>query len=488
MLALVFATTPQRCFATTLRDAIALAYQTNPELRAQRAELRAMDEQYVQAKAGFGPQLGITGGVSAEAARVSVGAGIFGSANKRNYRGGTTTTTISAVQPLYTSGQLTARLGEAEATVFLNRQTLRQAESRTLLAVVSAYMDVQRDRAVLAVLDGQVASMKSDGDEAQARGRAGQITKTDVSLAESRFISAQLQRQTAAARLESSEASYLEVVGEAPGVLQDEAPLAGLPPTLDDALSAAEANNAEVLAALAAEQVARRRVDVARAATGPNLSLRFDASVGPTEPYLQHSYQKSAAGSVIYSVPLFAAGANGARVRQAMEEDKRAMYAAEAQRRKAIGAASRAWSGLADARRSYALQTSQIQAQEEVLKGERIELRAGQRPLTELLNASAEVTSGRIGRLQSRRDEFVAQATLLAAMGLLEARVQTPGVDLYDPAASLRSSERKVFAPLQPVIQAIELTAAPRSAPPRTTSVRLGRDTTSTPAMPGPQP
>ena len=42
--------------AETLADAIALAYDTNPNLQAQRAAQRALDEGYVQARAGFRPE------------------------------------------------------------------------------------------------------------------------------------------------------------------------------------------------------------------------------------------------------------------------------------------------------------------------------------------------------------------------------------------------------------------------------------------------
>ena len=39
----------------TLADAIALAYETNPTLQAQRANQRALDETYVQARAAYRP-------------------------------------------------------------------------------------------------------------------------------------------------------------------------------------------------------------------------------------------------------------------------------------------------------------------------------------------------------------------------------------------------------------------------------------------------
>ena len=47
-------------WAETLQEAIALAYQTNPSLLAQRANQRALDESIVQARAGLRPSLDVT--------------------------------------------------------------------------------------------------------------------------------------------------------------------------------------------------------------------------------------------------------------------------------------------------------------------------------------------------------------------------------------------------------------------------------------------
>ena len=46
--------------ADSLADAIGLAYQTNPTLQNQRAKLRALNETYVQARAGYRPQASVS--------------------------------------------------------------------------------------------------------------------------------------------------------------------------------------------------------------------------------------------------------------------------------------------------------------------------------------------------------------------------------------------------------------------------------------------
>src|SRR5579864_4378093 len=57
--------------AETLGDAIALAYQTNPTLQAERAQLRVTDEEYVQAEAGLRPTVGASGSYTYESQQIS---------------------------------------------------------------------------------------------------------------------------------------------------------------------------------------------------------------------------------------------------------------------------------------------------------------------------------------------------------------------------------------------------------------------------------
>ncbi|WP_296549932.1 TolC family protein, partial [Phenylobacterium sp.] len=52
---------PSAASAETLAEAIAMAYASNPTLQAQRAQLRALDENWYQARAGYRPTLSVSG-------------------------------------------------------------------------------------------------------------------------------------------------------------------------------------------------------------------------------------------------------------------------------------------------------------------------------------------------------------------------------------------------------------------------------------------
>jgi TolC family type I secretion outer membrane protein len=458
---------PASAAAESLFDALQIAYQTNPTLRAQRAALRAVDQQYVEAGAGYGPQVSLNAQVGYQDARVQQPASLFSAAGVTDYRAGTGSADLSIVQPLYTGGQTRAEVGGAAANVIAGREALRQAESQVLLNVVTAYVDVRRDRENLKILDAEIAALALDYDEIRAKAEAGALSKTDMVQADARRLSAEAQRIQAQGRMNASTAEYLAVVGQSPGELEPEPDLPGAPRTADEAFDAADHNNAQILGAVASERAQQEKVTQARAANGATVSLRLDAVTAPVEPYLTHQQDESLTAAVVLAKPIFTSGLNHARVREALEDDNRARLEIEATRRSQVQAVAQAWDQLAASRRAVELLQRQVVAEQAAVQGDRVEERAGLRSTIDLLNAELELANTRQNLVQSRHDAYVAQATLLSTMGLLELRLLMPGADAYRPdAAFARATEpsRILFNSPAAVLDRLRLPDAPRAA------------------------
>jgi outer membrane protein len=167
--------------ADTLTDAIALAYQTNPTLQQQRATQRANDESVVQAKTAFRPTAGISADVTGSRTDPSSGRTIETSGSGA---------TLSISQPLYTGGKASANLTAAESDVFAARENLRTVEQNVLIAVIQAYVDVRRDQERLRISQENVAVLKRQLDESNARFDVGEITRTDVAQSQARLAAA----------------------------------------------------------------------------------------------------------------------------------------------------------------------------------------------------------------------------------------------------------------------------------------------------------
>jgi len=457
---------PGPCRGESLYDAIQMAYQTNPDLAAQRSALDATNEGYVQARAGLGPQANLSGQFGYQNAQIQ-GGNLFSPQGTTNYRAGTGSADLSIVQPLYAAGALKARVDAAASTVAAGRQGLRAVENNLLQKVITAYVDVLRDRATMAVMRDEVAVLTGEVKEAAAAQSLGALSKTDLAQAEARLLLAQSQLDLARGRLNMSHAEYASVVGQAPGELTPVSDLAGIPASVDEAFAAAEHNNPHIATLLDAEPAARAKVAQARAENGPSVSVRLDASTAPVEPYLPNQYDRSLTVSAVVNVPLFTSGLNHSRVREALDNDNRAELDIVGAKREAMQAVAQLWEQLLTSRSALELGQQQVDVQERAVKGSLIEERAGVRPLIELLNAEAELASDRINVLQVRHDQYLAQAALISEMGLLEVRYLAPQAPLYDPSKAFRTVKNLDAAPWEDVVAAVDGVMARPEPPPK---------------------
>ena len=447
---------PPSASAETLYEAITLAYQTSPVLGAQRAALSATDEGYVQARAGYGPQVSLSASGGETAARIQQPGGVFASATDTSFNAATGQVDLSAVQTLYTAGANRAEVAGAKASILAGRANLRETESQLILNAITAYLDVRRDRDSVDILRDEIASLTRTFEEIRAKGAALQLTRTDVAEAEARLLSAKSKLNLAMGRLQVSSAAYLKVVGRPPGTLAVEPDLPGTPAGIDDALQIAARNNPQIVAALETENAAKARIEQQKAGFGPTVSLRLDASVAPLAPYLPRQYDRSLSASVVVNQPIFTSGLNSSRVREAADRDRQSLLNVEIARRDVIEKVANAWNELSSIREAAAIQTRQVDVEEVAAKGAAIEEKVGFRTTIELLNATLELADSRISLLQSRHDEYLAKATLLAEMGMLELRYLVPNARLYDPAAAFDRVRNAGLPPWAPILEAVD--------------------------------
>ena len=449
--------------AETLADAIALAYQTNPTLQQQRASARITDEGVVQAKTGFRPTVGGTLDVT--------GSNTDFAAGGADLKQSGSSATLSISQPLYTGGRASANLSAAEADVLSAREGLRSVEQSVLVNVVQAYVDVRRDQERLRIAKENVAVLQRQLDESNARFDVGEITRTDVAQSQARLAAAKAGLSSAQAQLEVSRAAYAAVVGQTPGELAPEPSLAGLlPGTVDQAFEAAQTTNPGVTSARYNEQAAAARVAVAKAGYRPTVSAR--ASLGYAADKRSgvgsqfDDYDRTVAGSITASVPIFTGGLTTSQVRAATERENAARGATESAKRTAIQQVSNAWSNLLASRAGLISNEEQVRATRIAFEGVRQEQQVGLRTTLDVLNAQLELSNAELALVSARRDEYVASAVVLQAMGQLDVGKLSSSTAAYDPKVSYDRVTHSVgWVPWEPVIQVIDKVGAPSTKP-----------------------
>lgn len=491
--------------AETLAEAMATAYGTNPTLLAQRATQRALDETYVQARAGWRPTVqasvqayyqhtdfgrgssgtttqasglstGASGGGGTQAGAGAAGAVATGStgassitstivgssAADLNYGSGQ----IAAVQPLYTGGRVAAEVRAADASVRAGRQALRLAEITVLQQVVAAYVDVRRDQAILAIRGEATTVLASQAEEAAAKFQVGQVTRTDVSQARANLAAAQGQQALSRAQLAVSRATYAAVVGRPPGELAPEPPLPGLPAIVDQAFDAAEAGAPSLLQAQLAEASSRATIAAVRANLRPTVSAQASyGAQGVLSPFAARDFDRVATAELVFSQPLFTGGLDSSLIRQALARNTADRISIETARRATVQAVSQAWETLQGQQAAVAADVAGLLAAQQAFSGIREQYRVGLSSTLDVLIQQQTLESAQLALAAARHDAYLAQAQLLAAMGRLDAADLVAGVDLYDPMRAFDRVKRRGATPWEPLIAALDGVAGPSDAP-----------------------
>ena len=440
--------------AETLADAIALAYETNPTLQAQRASQRALDETYVQARSGWRPTVSLSGSETFLETRTPAAArgtaidtngdGIpdtlapaKGSGIRRSNSG---STGLLFSQPIWTGGRTAAAVSATEADIMQGRENLRRVEAQVLQTVVQAFVDVRRDQESVRIRQENVTVLRRQLEESKARFDVGEITRTDVAQSQARLAAAQALLSSAMAQLAISRASYAAVVGQNPGELAPVPSLAFLlPGNPDDAFAVAEKYNPALRAQQFAEQASRARVAGARAERMPTLSVRASLGYsGAVEPFDSGRWSRNVQGAAVLTVPLFTGGLVTSRIRQSVERNNVDRITIEAQRRAVLQTVTQAWNQLVASRANIESTGEAVRAAQIAAEGTRQEQQVGLRTTLDVLNAEQELRNNELSASAARHDEYLSAATVLAAMGRLEARNLVPALAQYDSKSNFR--------------------------------------------------
>ena len=459
--ALVIQGSPAR--SETLAEAIAFTYQSNPVLQSQRAQLRAVDETFVQARSAYGPSLQVqaTASYNQDRLRDSFSGGTaLPSATTRANLG---SARVVLDQPLYSGGRTTLEVRSAEQRVRAARETLRISEQNVIFAVIEAYADVLRDQQALAIRRENIDALAYQLQETQARWRAGEVTRTDVAQAEAQLASEQASFAVAENQLQTSRNNYATVVGRNPGSLfADEPPLPGIPRTPQAAFDLASTASPELQQASHNEQQSRTGVAVARTIDRPTVSLRGSYGYSATlDPLNGRNRDRALTGEAVVSIPLFSAGRTSSQIRQALELNTSDRLSIESTRRSMVQNIANAWNEMVTFQANIAREETQVTAATLAFKGMRIEYRAGQRSTLDVLIAEETLRDAELAELAARHDAYLAEALVLRYVGHLEARDLVEGLPQYDPAEHFRKVAHKGAMPWEPLVRALDAVRVP---------------------------
>ncbi|MFO6463061.1 TolC family outer membrane protein [Jannaschia sp. KMU-145] len=405
--------------AETLTDTLIRAYRSSPQLEQQRYLLRATDEDVA---------------VAVSALRPSVD---FQSQYSTTYRdtgfGAATTTGASLGLVLnYTildGGQRHLRIGAAKEAVLAARYGLVQQEQSVLLAAAEAYLNLRLAVRTVDVRANNVRVINQQLAAARDRFEVGEVTRTDVAIAQSRLATSQSQLAAARGQVDIAREVYRLAVGELPtGTLAAPPQPPALPANVERAQTLALQVHPLILSGQHEVTAGRLLAEAAEADRLPSISLRSDLTYARPDT-------TSLGATITGNVPIYSGGRLSALNRQAIARAQATRSELAQTGRAVTENVGRAWAGLQIAQAQITATRQGVTSAQLAFDGFREEASLGARTTLDVLDAEQELLDARTALLQAESDAQVAVYRVLTAMGLMTTDHLGLSVERYAPEA-----------------------------------------------------
>lgn len=419
---------PTPALADTIEAALVRAYQNNPQLNAQRAQVRSTDENVPQALSGYRPKVALTASAGYQYTDFQSAPGSV----PINGTGVPRSAGLTVSQTLFNGNQTANRTRAAESQVSGAREALRVLDQSLLLQAATTYMDYLRDAATLEVQRSNVRVLEQTLKQTRDRFNVGEVTRTDVAQSEAQLAAGKTQALTAESNLTTTRANFRRIIGNDPSNLAPGSPVDRfLPPTLPAAVDLALVENPNVTAGMYGIDVNYLQVKINEGALLPTISLQAAVTQSYEQSLIQaRSFGASAVAQA--SVPIYQGGAEYALIRQSKENLAQQRLNLETTRDQARATVVQAWGQLQAGKAQVQSAQAQVTASEIALNGVREEAKAGQRTTLDVLNAQQALVNARVALVTAQHDRVVASYSVLSAVGRLAPQVLGLSTTVYD--------------------------------------------------------
>ena len=414
---------PGAVWAESMTDALISAYRNSHLLEQNQAVLRAADEDVATAVGQLLPVISFTTQVN-DTRQESI---VFGT--KSTSTSATGAFSLNAQLTLLDFGRNKLNIAIKNELVLASQQSLINFEQQVLLDAVSAYVNMSLQTELVAAQQSNVHLITQDLQAARDRFDVGEVTKTDVALAEAQLASANASLAAAQGNLTVARERYNAAIGHYPSNLSP------LPRTLIAVKSIGEARavalrtHPVILQAQHQAKAADIGVQYAKTQFLPTISAKTSYS----EPYRNDQFlQPSTSLELDLNQTIYAGGQYSSAFRKAIAQQQQA-HAAQLQTGVNVTeAVGKAWSNILVAQASIVANNEQIRAAQAAYDGVKQEAELGSRTTLDVLNAEQTLLSAKASRLQAQANSYIGQYSLLSAMGLMTATKLHLGIPVFD--------------------------------------------------------
>ena len=413
--------------AETLADALVSAYNHSGLLDQNRALLRAADEDVAIAVAALRPILNWSADFTRQFGKRRTDAGTAG------FRQTDLNLGIAASLLIYDFGRSNFLIDAAKENVLATRDALVSVEQQVLLRAVQAYMNVRRNSRFVSLRENNLRLIRQELRAAKDRFEVGEVTRTDVALAEARLAAARSGLAAAQGNLLQSIEEFRAAVGRKPGNLQVPRRAPRLNGNVEAAKAVAVRKHPDMLKVQHDITAAELNMMAADAARKPSVNLVGRVGVG--EEVFGDDFSRTGSVGVQVTGPIYQGGALDAVKRKAQAQRDGLRANLHIVRHQVMQNVGNAYAQLRAAQAGVVASQQEVRAARVAFRGVREEAKLGARTTLDVLDAEQDLLDAEANLISAEADVLIASYAVLSSMGELTAKDLKLNVQTYDPAA-----------------------------------------------------
>ena len=405
-------------FAETFDAALKRAYDTNPELNAERKSLNISEQELKVSRSSYLPTITLEGSKSQE------------NTDKLTNRNGSNAS-ITDVDPEVRSITITqtlidfgrgAELAKSKIGINLAKAKLLKKEQEILYKAVEAYTGLISAKEKFSINSSNVSLLERQVETDRIRLERGNVSLSDVSQSESSLAGAQAKLIKAENELFTSRLNYENVIGQLNDVESlDKSSINGLdlPNQLSEAIDASKKNNPDLIITKLEYEQSKKDTISARSDLAPTAKLSFDRS--KTED-LSSTYDEKEQDTLKATVtwPFFSGGKNYANLKKNKSSEERKSLLLEYSIKKNQTDVASAWTSYQSNQSLLISVKAQVNAAEIANEGIVAEYNSGSdRTTLDVIQSNSLLLNAQISLVDSERNFILSKFNLLKSIGLL---------------------------------------------------------------------
>ena len=405
-------------FAETFNAALKRAYDTNPELNAEREILNISEQEYNISKGSYLPTVTLSGSKSEE------------STDKLTDRTGADTTitevdptvkTITITQTLIDFGR-GAELSKSKIGVNLAKVKLFKKEQEIIYKSIQAYTGLISANEKLKINRSNVNLLDRQVETDRIRLERGNISLSDVAQSESSLAGAQAKLIQAENDFLTSKLNYENIIGKLNNPeLLDKSSIINptLPEELDSAIEISKKNNPDLIIAQLEYQQSKKDTTSAMSDLAPSATLSFDRSKSDDLSSTIDEREKDTLTATV-TWPFYSGGKNYANLNKNKSLELQKNLLLDNMTKKNQTDVASAWSNYQSNQSLLSSVNAQVNAAEIANEGIVAEYNSGSNRTTlEVIQSNSLLLNAQISLADSERNYILSQFNLLKSMGLL---------------------------------------------------------------------